>query len=254
MSKYWRNLRVFMSGVGEVLTIRPLATGLITTAALLIVLFLVGLTIIAPHSPGREVSLTGAVSLVNRNDVTEAKLLDQDSRLELRTTTGSQLWANYPHSDTYTGNLLLDLQRHNVNGTVDLQTGKAELRIIIQFLLPILILVTLFAFFMTLARDQGGAFTAFSKWSGRGQRPGEVPFTFADVAGAPEALVELREICDYLEDPGRYARLGARAPKGVLLVGPPGTGKTLLARAVAGEAAANFFSLSGSEFVESLLE
>ena len=137
---------------------------------------------------------------------------------------------------------------------MDTQAGKAALKATVQFLLPILILVTLFAFFMTLARDQGGAaFAAFSKWTGRGQKPGEGELTFADVAGAPEALIELREICDYLENPGRYAQLGARAPKGVLLVGPPGTGKTLLARAVAGEAAANFFSLSGSEFVESLV-
>src|SRR5262249_19976557 len=94
---------------------------------------------------------------------------------------------------------------------------------------------------------------ACEKWGGGGQEPGTGEFTFADVAGAPEALVELGEICDYLEAPEKYAHLGARAPKGVLLVGPPGTGKTLLARAVAGEAAANFFSLSGSEFVESLV-
>ena len=73
------------------------------------------------------------------------------------------------------------------------------------------------------------------------------------MAGAPEALIELGEVCDYLENPGRYAHLGAKAPKGVILTGPPGTGKTLLARAVAGEAQANFFSLSGSEFVESLV-
>jgi cell division protease FtsH len=74
--------------------------------------------------------------------------------------------------------------------------------------------------------------------------------TFADVAGVDEALVELREIVEFLKDPKRYGRLGARAPKGVLLVGPPGTGKTLLARAVAGEAGVPFFSINGSEFVE----
>ena len=74
--------------------------------------------------------------------------------------------------------------------------------------------------------------------------------TFADVAGVDEAKEELKEVVDFLKDPQSYGRLGARVPKGVLLVGPPGTGKTLLARAVAGEAGVPFFSITGSEFVE----
>jgi cell division protease FtsH len=238
----------------EIVAANPLLAALAATAVLLVALFFIGLTLIAPHSRGTQINLTAATELISEGRASQAKLLDQDARLELHTFTGDQLWASYPHADSYTGSLLAQLQHKHVPTTIDSQAGKAALRATVQFLIPILILVTLFAFFMTLVRDQGGAaFAAFSKWTGKGQAPGEGRFTFADVAGAPEALIELREICDYLENPARYARLGARAPKGVLLVGPPGTGKTLLARAVAGEAKANFFSLSGSEFVESLV-
>jgi cell division protease FtsH len=171
----------------------------------------------------------------------------------MTTWTGEQVWTGYPHADAYTNQILNDLQKNHVPTTIDQQSGKPTLRLVVQFLLPILILATLFAFFALMARESGGMIAAFSKWSGRKQKAGSGTFTFADVAGAPEALIELRELIDYLENPMRYAELGARAPKGVLLTGPPGTGKTLLARAVAGEAKANFFSLSGSEFVESLV-
>ena len=246
-------LRGFAAVIAEAVRASPLMAGLLATAALLLVLFFVGLGAIAPHSRGRQVTLTSATELVSHRQVASATLLDQDARLQLRLFGGQQVWAAYPHADPYTGTLLAQLQRDHVPTTVNPQSHKTSLRLVVQFLLPILILVTLFAFFMTLARDQGAAFAAFSKWTGGGQKPGEGQFTFGDVAGAPEALIELREICDYLENPARYARLGARAPKGVLLVGPPGTGKTLLARAVAGEAKANFFNLSGSEFVESLV-
>src|SRR5690606_16399404 len=78
----------------------------------------------------------------------------------------------------------------------------------------------------------------------------DIKVTFADVAGVDEAKAELQEVVDFLQNPAEYGRLGARMPKGILLVGPPGTGKTRLARAVAGEAKVPFFSVSGSEFVE----
>jgi cell division protease FtsH len=237
----------------EAIAASPVMAGLAGTAVLLLILFFLGLSIIAPHPRGRSTTLTTATALISEGRVANATLLDQDSQLELRLYNGQRLWATYPHADSYTNTLLAQLQHKRVPTSVDSQALKASLRIIVQFLLPILILVCLFALFMTLARDQGAAFAAFSKWTGQGKKPGEGDFTFADVAGAPEALIELREVCDYLENPARYAKLGARAPKGVMLIGPPGTGKTLLARAVAGEAKANFFSLSGSEFVESLV-
>ncbi len=239
--------------IRDIVVASPLLAGLAATAAVLLIIFFVGLGIISGSPAGQETTLTHAIELVSTGQAATVKLLDEQSALQIHTLTGQELWASYPQSNSYTGTLLALLQSKHIATQVDSQAGRSNLHSTVQFLLPILILVTLFAFFMTLLKDQGAAFAAFSKWSGQGQKPGEGRFTFADVAGAPEALVELREVCDYLENPGRYAKLGARAPKGVLLVGPPGTGKTLLARAVAGEAAANFFSLSGSEFVESLV-
>jgi cell division protease FtsH len=122
---------------------------------------------------------------------------------------------------------------------------------LLGWLLPMLGFLLIWVFIGRSMGGQGlGGMMAVGKSKARIYVEKDTKTTFADVAGVDEAKAELMEVVDFLKDPARHSRLGARMPKGVLLVGPPGTGKTLLARAVAGEAGVPFFSISGSEFVE----
>ncbi|AGF73450.1 ATP-dependent zinc metalloprotease FtsH [Corynebacterium halotolerans] len=127
-------------------------------------------------------------------------------------------------------------------------TQDSFLMSMLGFLLPMLILFGLLFFFLT--RMQSGGMFGMGSSKAKELTKDMPTNTFADVAGADEAVDELHEIKDFLEDPTRYQELGAKIPRGVLLYGPPGTGKTLLARAVAGEAGVPFYSISGSDFVE----
>jgi cell division protease FtsH len=235
----------------------PLSTVLIVASLVLTFLFFNLLGQIQPSTSGERIPLSRVSKLAEKKEIGEATLLDQDARVLLETKDGQLLYAAYPESDAQTSAMVRGLTESGAVVQVDQQWDKPAKQIVVQFLIPILLLVCLFVLFTRIGQDAGaGAFAGFSKFTGKGRKrkagaPGRT--TFDNVAGAGEAVAELREIRDYLADPGKYAKVGARAPKGVLLVGPPGTGKTLLAKATAGEADAAFFSLSGSDFVESLV-
>jgi cell division protease FtsH len=147
--------------------------------------------------------------------------------------------------------LAKDLEQYDVKFT---QLPESTfLRNMLSWILPAVVFFLIWQFMarrMSEGQGMGGGFLSIGKSKAKVYMETDTKVTFDDVAGVDEAKEELKEIVSFLKDPQRYGRLGARMPKGVLLVGPPGTGKTLLARAIAGEAGVPFFSISGSEFVE----
>jgi len=246
-------LGAVLAGLARFFVRDPLSTFLLAASVALAITFFVLLGSLSGNPPGQPVALSNLTSLAGSQHLRAATLLNHDHQAVATTDTGLQIYADYPDSATL--QMLQTLQKSGAQVSIDPQNGKAAELIIVQFLVPILLLVCLFAFFMRQTGDGSSGIASFSGFRGKGRKKkkGTSPITFDSVAGAGEAVAELREIRDFLDDPTKYLDAGAAAPKGVLLVGPPGTGKTLLARATAGEADATFYSASGAEFVESLV-
>ena len=187
------------------------------------------------------------ITQVQDGQVEKVNITSDRTQAFAKTSDGQTVSVNLPNDPE----MLNILQKNGVDISVSPQADEnIWARVLSTLLIPFLLLVVLF---FVLRRAQGGPGSQamnFGKSKARVQMEPQTQVTFGDVAGIEQAKLELAEVVDFLKNADRFTAIGAKIPKGVLLVGPPGTGKTLLAKAVAGEAGVPFFSISGSEFVE----
>jgi cell division protease FtsH len=206
-------------------------------------------------TPPTPLTTSEFTSAVKKGMVADVTYVVRDSHLTgnyYASTDAKTKGTTTPFTSTYVGNdALAALMAENPNVKYSVDPSGTPIWIgIVTSILPILLLVFVMFFFLNQMQGGNSKIMNFGKAKARRMTRDQPRITFKDVAGADEAIEELQEIKEFLANPGKFQALGAKIPKGVLLVGPPGTGKTLLARAVAGEAAVPFFSISGSDFVE----
>jgi hypothetical protein len=201
-------------------------------------------TFVHPQQKHSEIAYSDFISQVDNKNVSSVVMTENSITGKLKDGTVFSTYA--PDNDP---TLLPKLTKSEVAINVKPPEQPAWWMSLLSSVLPIVILVVVWFWIMNQTQG-GGRVMTFGKSKAKMAGEGKIHVTFKDVAGADEAKEELTEVVDFLRNPGRYTDIGAKIPKGVLLVGPPGTGKTLLARAVAGEARVPFFSISGSDFVE----
>ena len=192
-----------------------------------------------------EMAYSDFVAQIEKKNVSSVIMVENSIKGKLK--DGTEFSTYIPNNDTQIVKKMTD---GDVVITVKPPEQPSWWMSLLSSLLPILILVGVWFWIMNQTQGGGGRVMSFGRSRARMSGEGQVHVNFSDVAGEDEAKEELAEVVDFLKNPGRYTAIGAKIPKGVLLVGPPGTGKTLLAKAVAGEAKVPFFSISGSDFVE----
>jgi cell division protease FtsH len=205
--------------------------------------------LISPGSGTETPDYNTFVQRVEQGQIESVTWNTKDNTLNVKQTDGTSYDESYPDSDSAQAELLNNLQQHNVKTEIKGKGGSSLLSLL-TYILPFLLFFAFWIFLMNQMQGGGSRVMSFGKSRAKRMSVDAPKITFRDVAGVDEAVQELHEIKEFLENPKKFQALGARIPKGVLLYGPPGTGKTLLARAVAGEAGVPFFSISGSDFVE----
>ena len=202
-------------------------------------------TFVHPQEKHSEITYSDFMTQVEKKNVDSVTMTNNSIVGKLK--DGTEFETYVPDNDNQ---LLPKLNAGDVVITAKPPEQPSWWMSLLSSLLPIIILVGVWFWIMNQTQGGGGRVMSFGKSRAKMAAEGQVHVNFSDVAGEDEAKEELSEVVDFLKNPGRYTAIGAKIPKGVLLVGPPGTGKTLLAKAVAGESKVPFFSISGSDFVE----
>ncbi|MGW6198610.1 ATP-dependent zinc metalloprotease FtsH [Kribbella sp. NPDC055110] len=201
---------------------------------------------------GQVVQLIQQAKSSSDKTIKTVTLIDPDQEIRIEKTDGTKLRAHWVTGQGE--NLGTDLQSLFQDGKIeryDVENPKPSfIGQVFSTLIPFLLIAVVFIFLMNSMQGGGSRVMSFAKSKAKLVTKDTPKTTFADVAGVDEAIEELQEIKEFLQEPGKFQAVGAKIPKGVLLYGQPGTGKTLLARAVAGEAGVPFYSISGSDFVE----
>jgi len=223
---------------------------------LVVILAFVASRVISPGSdtepPSYNELIAPKTGLIAKGEIEKVTVNTKDNTLDV-TEVGKNGEDGDSYSTGYPPNteqsLITQLERNEVK--IDVKgTGGSSLLSLLTYILPFVLFFGFWIFLMNQMQGGGSRVMNFGKSKAKRMSVDAPKITFRDVAGVDEAVQELHEIKEFLENPKKFQALGARIPKGVLLYGPPGTGKTLLARAVAGEAGVPFFSISGSDFVE----
>jgi cell division protease FtsH len=220
----------------------------------LAILVVFGLLEVATAGGGyKTVPLPKIEQAIASHQVSDANMLDKEQVIQVTLSDGHQIDGATKVQSNYTLHYDNVLDQELKEGGVDYTPKVSHPNLFVSLLenlLPIILIIAVMFFLLNQMQGGGGRVMQFGKARAKLVSKDTPKTTFADVAGADEAIEELQEIKEFLENPAKFQAIGAKIPKGVLLYGPPGTGKTLLARAVAGEAGVPFYSISGSDFVE----